>query len=46
MNKKRLTIEIDEELKKALKVEVAKEGITLKEIVERLIKQLLFAPKI
>ena len=46
MNKTRLTIEIDEELKKALKIETAREGVTLKEVVERLIKQFLFVPKV
>jgi predicted DNA binding CopG/RHH family protein len=44
--KKRLTIEIDEELKKALKIEAAKKGITLKEALERLIKVFLFAPEV
>lgn len=45
MTKKRLTIEIDEELKRALKVETAREGVTLKQMIERLIKNFLFAPR-
>jgi hypothetical protein len=40
--KKRLTIEIDEGLKQALKVEAAKKGTTLKEVIESLIKGFLF----
>jgi predicted HicB family RNase H-like nuclease len=46
MTNKRLTIEIDEELKRLLKVETAKEGITLKKIIERLIKQFLFEVRV
>jgi len=43
MNKKRLTIEIDEDLKKAFKIEVAKEGVTLKQAVEELIKEFVLS---
>lgn len=41
MPKKRLTIEIDEQLKKDLKIKVAKQETTLKEVIERLIRDFL-----
>ena len=42
MVKKRLTVELDEEIKMAAKVKAAKKGITLRTHVDRLIKKDLF----
>ena len=44
MSKTRLTIEIDKELKKKLKVKAAQRGLTIREALEVLIKSFIIVP--